>query len=213
MTTKRHREKGIVGRELLQGLLLERKTVPPNPHLTPPKLQDPRRRSRKGQRKRALRVPNFGCLRQRPLAPTVGNETPEPAPPLRLPRRGPLPPSQHRPGRQEGLGPGTAAVGAPPPAGSRSPGPARSLRPRRAPSPGPPPPSLRLGTAPGSGPRGGRAPRSQVGAPAKSAGLAGFSLHTGDASAARPGRGGRCRRLRPSTAPHTGRGWPEGGAP
>lgn len=81
VTTKRHREKGIVGRELLQGLLLERKTVP-RIHTSPlQSFQDPRRRSRKGQRKRALRVPNFGCLRQRPLAPTVGNKTPEPDPP------------------------------------------------------------------------------------------------------------------------------------
>lgn len=67
-------------------------------------------------------------------------------------------------------------------------------------------PRPRLGTTPGSGPRGGRAQWVQVGAPAKSTGLAGFSLHTGDAWAVWTVNGGCLSvALRPGTAPHPGK--------
>lgn len=78
-------------------------------------------------------------------------------------------------------------------------------------SPFPHPPRPRHGITPGSGPRGGRAQWARVGAPAKSAGVAGFSLHTGDASAVRTVGGERLSEaLRPGTAPHPGRGWGRG---
>lgn len=81
-----------------------------------------------------------------------------------------------------------------------------SLRLCFGPSPFPPPPRPHLGTTPGSGPSGGRAQWVQVGAPAKSTGLAGFSLHTGDAWAVWTVNGGCLSvALRPGTAPHPGK--------
>lgn len=81
-----------------------------------------------------------------------------------------------------------------------------SLRLCFGPSAFPPPPHPRHSTTPGLGPRGGRAHVAQVGAPAKSAGIAGFSLHTGDAWDGRTVGGGRLSvALRPGTAPHPGK--------
>lgn len=69
-------------------------------------------------------------------------------------------------------------------------------------------PRPRHGTNPGSGPRGGRAQWERVGAPAKSAGIAGFSLHTGNAWALRTVGGGLLSvALRPGTATHSGGSW------
>lgn len=69
-------------------------------------------------------------------------------------------------------------------------------------SPFPPLPHPRYGTAPGSGPRGGRAQWVRVGPPAKTAGIAGFSRHTGDCLHWRTvGEGRLSVTRRPGTAP------------
>lgn len=78
-------------------------------------------------------------------------------------------------------------------------------------SPFPPLPHPRHGTAPGSGPRGGRAQWARVGPPAKTAGIAGLSLHTGDCLRWRTvGEGRLSKTRRPGTAPRPGRGGAEG---
>lgn len=78
-------------------------------------------------------------------------------------------------------------------------------------SPFPPLPYPRYGTAPGSGPRGGRAQWVRVGPPAKTAGIAGFSRHTGDCLHWRTvGEGLLSVTRRPGTAPRPGRGGAKG---
>lgn len=203
-------------------------------HTSPPQSCPHQQRWRKGRRNRSLRMhtilhPNFACPRQCVLAPTVANKNPEPDPPphrqplpLRLPPGGPPPPHY------------SIALGAKTDASqgllqSASPRLSRLLQPRpgsaasgRAPAPAPDSPlSLLHPPLPrhtlGSGPRGGRAGTVGTGgAPAEAAGIAGFSLHIGVASAVGTVGGGRLPVApRPGTAPHTGRGegsWTRGQA-
>lgn len=228
MATRWDSGKEMVGGERLQGLVPREEEISSDPqtHTSPPQSCPPQKRWREGERSRSLRMhtilhPNLGCLRQCVLTPTVENKNPEPDPPphlqpphppLRLPQCGPrLPPTP----------PITASLWEPrripardccSPLSSASPGscsPVLALQPpaalRRVPFPS--------STQPlGSGPRGGRAPRGQVGpqqSPQVQRGSP--SLHIGDALAVRTVGGGRLPVApRPGTAPRTGRGWSRG---
>ena len=176
MAPKRYREK-VVGWILNQNyskvcLFLERRMVSlpslPNPLLTVPAFQ-----TRKGGRRK--REDGFKDARYSPPQLSASEaELPSHPPqeirtqsqplPRRFPQCAPSPPLQHRPGRQDGFQPGTAAVfllrlsWLPQPESRLC-----SLRLCSGPFLFPPPPRLRLGTTPGSGPRGGRTQWAQVG--------------------------------------------------